>query len=172
MGFPRSSVGKESACSAGDPGFDLGVGKIPWRRAWQPTPVFLSGESHGQRSLVHGVAELDMTEQLTLSRFTFCFMSPRGICIRFVHWVFLRIIRCQLHLGQCCYNVNFLVLPWPSLPIWLWGMLPGNVYFNVLPLSIPQVWGTNWNTYRDWESHFNEGSKLSEMWLEGTWCPI
>ena len=28
------------------------VGKIPWRRAWQPTPIFLPGESHGQRSLV------------------------------------------------------------------------------------------------------------------------
>ena len=33
-------------------GFDLWVRKIPWRRAWQPTPVFLPGESHGQRSLV------------------------------------------------------------------------------------------------------------------------
>ena len=32
--------------------FDLWVGKIPWRRAWQPTPVFLPGESHGQRNLV------------------------------------------------------------------------------------------------------------------------
>ena len=36
-------------------------GKIPWRRAWQPTPVFLPGESHGQRSLagcmVHGVTK-------------------------------------------------------------------------------------------------------------------
>ena len=31
--------------------FDPWVGKIPWRRAWQPTPVFLPGESHGQRSL-------------------------------------------------------------------------------------------------------------------------
>ena len=29
----------------------ISVGKIPWRRAWQPTPVFLPGESHGQRSL-------------------------------------------------------------------------------------------------------------------------
>ena len=28
------------------------VGKIPWRRAWQPTPVFLPGKAHGQRSLV------------------------------------------------------------------------------------------------------------------------
>ena len=33
-------------------GFDPLVGKIPWRRAWQPTLVFLPGESHGQRSLV------------------------------------------------------------------------------------------------------------------------
>ena len=33
------------------PGFDPWVGKIPWRRAWQPTLVFLLGESHGQRSL-------------------------------------------------------------------------------------------------------------------------
>ena len=32
--------------------FDSWVRKIPWRRAWQPTPVFLPGESHGQRSLV------------------------------------------------------------------------------------------------------------------------
>jgi len=32
-------------------GFDPWVGKIPWRRAWQPTPVFFPGESHRQRSL-------------------------------------------------------------------------------------------------------------------------
>ena len=33
------------------PGFDPWVGKFPWRRAWQPTPVFLPGESHGQSSV-------------------------------------------------------------------------------------------------------------------------
>ena len=33
-------------------GFDPWVGKSPWRRTWQPTPIFLPGESHGQRSLV------------------------------------------------------------------------------------------------------------------------
>ena len=36
----------------GWPGFDLWVRKIPWRRKWQPTPVFLPGQSHGQRNLV------------------------------------------------------------------------------------------------------------------------
>jgi len=34
------------------PGFDPSVGEIPWRRAWDPTPVFLRGEFHGQRNLV------------------------------------------------------------------------------------------------------------------------
>ena len=34
------------------PGFDPWVGKIPWRRKWQPTPVFLPGKSYGQRRLV------------------------------------------------------------------------------------------------------------------------
>ena len=62
---------KESSCSAGDAGdtrrgFNPWVGKIPQRRAWQPTPVFLPGESHGQRSLVgyspQGGKESDMTE--------------------------------------------------------------------------------------------------------------
>ena len=42
-------VKNPSACRT--PGFDPWVGKIPWRRAWQPTPLFLPGESHGQRSL-------------------------------------------------------------------------------------------------------------------------
>ena len=52
------------------PGFDPWVGKTPWRRAWQPTLVFLPGESHGQRSLVGyspwGHRESDMTEQLSI----------------------------------------------------------------------------------------------------------
>ena len=45
------------------------VGKVPWRRKWQPTPVFLPGKSHVQRSLVgysrKGCKESDMTEQLS-----------------------------------------------------------------------------------------------------------
>ena len=47
LGLPGGSDGKESACNVGRPGFDPWVGKNPWRRAWQPTPVFLPGESHG-----------------------------------------------------------------------------------------------------------------------------
>ena len=43
--------GKESACSAGDLGLVPELGRLPWRKAWQPTPVFLPGESHGWRIL-------------------------------------------------------------------------------------------------------------------------
>ena len=53
------------------PGFDPWVRKILWRRPWQPTPVFLLGESHGLRSLAGyspwDCEESDTTEQLTLS---------------------------------------------------------------------------------------------------------
>ena len=49
--------------------FDPWFGKFPWRRRWQPTPVFLPGEFHGQRSLVtyslRGCKESDTTEQLS-----------------------------------------------------------------------------------------------------------
>ena len=45
-------MGKVSACSAGDPGSVPVLGRSPWRSKWQPIPVFLPGESHGQRSLV------------------------------------------------------------------------------------------------------------------------
>ena len=46
------SASKESACNAGDLGSIPGLGRFPLRRIWQPTPVFLPGESQGQRSLV------------------------------------------------------------------------------------------------------------------------
>ena len=49
-GIPRWHSGK--ATDAGDAGLIPGSGKIPWRRKWQPTPIFLPGESHGQRNLV------------------------------------------------------------------------------------------------------------------------
>ena len=69
MGFPGGASGKGPACQCRrfkKCEFDLWGRKIPWRRAWQPTPVFLPGESHGQRSLKcyspWGHKELDTTE--------------------------------------------------------------------------------------------------------------
>ena len=48
--FPGGSVAKNTTANSGNR-FNLWVGKIPWRRKWQSTPVFLPGKSHWQRSL-------------------------------------------------------------------------------------------------------------------------
>jgi len=63
-GFPGGASVKNLPANAGDTrgrGFSPWVGKISWGRAWQPTPVLLSAESHGQRNLtgytVHGVTK-------------------------------------------------------------------------------------------------------------------
>ena len=60
--------GKESSYQCGGCRFSPWVGKIPWRMKWEPTPGFLPGNSHGQRSLAGcspwGREELDTTERL------------------------------------------------------------------------------------------------------------
>ena len=54
-GFPGGVVVKNPPANAGDrQRFSPWVRKIPWRRAWQPTPAFLPGESHGQANLSMG----------------------------------------------------------------------------------------------------------------------
>ena len=74
--LPRWLSSRESACNAGDAGdrhkwlgLDPWVRKIPWVRAWQPTPEFLPRKSHGQRSLVGysawGHKESNTTEVLS-----------------------------------------------------------------------------------------------------------
>ena len=70
LGFPGGTSGKEPTCQCRSHKrcrSDPWVGKIPCRRAWQPTPVFLPGESHGQRSLAvynpQGHKNLDTAEE-------------------------------------------------------------------------------------------------------------
>ena len=72
LGFPGGARGKEPSCQCRRHkrlGFDSWVRKIPWRRAWQPTPAFLPGEAHGLRSLAGyspwGRKESDTTERLS-----------------------------------------------------------------------------------------------------------
>ena len=68
---------KNPPANVGDTGdtFDPWVGKIPWRRKWQPTPVFFPGPSDGQRSFVGyspwGCKEADPTERLSVHTYTY-----------------------------------------------------------------------------------------------------
>ena len=77
LGLPRWFSGKEPACQCRRHkrcGFNPWVRKIPWSRRWQPTPVSLPGESHGQRSLAgyspRDRKELDRTELLNTDTHT------------------------------------------------------------------------------------------------------
>ena len=67
-GLPRWDHGKEFTCQCRRCKLDLWVRKIPWRRKWQPNPVFLPRESYGQKSLVAhspwGCKESNTTEHV------------------------------------------------------------------------------------------------------------
>ena len=76
MDFPGGSDSKESTCNV-RPGLNPWVGKIPWSRAWQPTPVFLPGESPRQGT-VYGVAKLDTTEHLSTAQ------HAQVICVYYI----------------------------------------------------------------------------------------
>jgi len=52
LGFPGGPSGNPTTNTGDIRDGDLIPGKIPWRTKWQPTPAFLPGEPHGQRSLV------------------------------------------------------------------------------------------------------------------------
>ena len=90
-------VVKNLSANAGDgrePRFSPWVGKVPWRRKWQPIPVFLPGESHGQRRLdgwidwaclqvIHDVDHLFMLLTITLIPLVMCQYKSFA---HFFHW--------------------------------------------------------------------------------------
>ena len=81
-GLPRWPSSKESACQRKRCKFNPWIRKIPWRRKWQSTPVFLLGKCHGQRSLARyspwGHTESDTTEQLSTH-------THQGLNLSFMH---------------------------------------------------------------------------------------
>ena len=93
LGFPVAQMVKNLSAMQ-----ETQVRKIPWRRKWQYTPVFLPGKSHGQRSLVGhsqwGHKELDMTEQLTL-------MESAQTHVQLSQWCHPNISSSTTHFSSC-----------------------------------------------------------------------
>ena len=84
LGLPWWCRQWRTCLQCGRPRFDPWVGKIPWRRKWQPTPVFLPRESHGQRGAgwvtVHGLCkESDTTKRLTRTHHSLLICSVDGL---------------------------------------------------------------------------------------------
>ena len=119
-GFPGVASGIEPACQCGRHkrhGFDSWVRKIPWRRAFQPTPVFMPGESYGQRS--HRVAK-SWTRLKWLSRHAQLYSQ---------HWVITLSHRWSLTWSRSL-NINWSGSGYQSVtrrPPWLSGSGMGQV---------------------------------------------
>ena len=87
------------------PGFNPRVRKIPWRRKWQPTPVFLPGEFHGQITLagysLWSQKESDMTERLTLTPAICKFSSRHTLALQKHVWKRVNTWKNFLHAHKC-----------------------------------------------------------------------
>ena len=125
---------------AGDLGSIPGCGKIPWRRKWQPTPVFLPGESHGRRSLV-GYSPRGRKESDTIELLHFHFHTPNILVSNWGVSLGHILLLCSFFSCFCCcrnyvlgvlcvFDVNFRVLihpieappEWWRFSLWLeWG---------------------------------------------------
>ena len=99
--------------------FDPWVGKIPWSRKWRPTPVFLPGESHGQRSLMGyspaGHIELDMTEHTyTHSIFPLYFINKHRDSCSWVTNTETHKTSVQFSSVQSLSRVQLFATPWTA----------------------------------------------------------
>ena len=112
-GLPRWLGGKEAACQCRRRRMDPWVGKIPWRRKWQPTPVFLPGKSHGQRRLA-GYSQVPLSEHThthTHTHTTICMplyvtalasrLKSLQISLHLQEYLFMQIF-------ECCKDAGYL----------------------------------------------------------------
>ena len=114
LGFPGGSEGKESAQQCRGPGFDPLVGKIPWRREWQPTSIFLPEEFHGQKSLAgYSPWGCRIRHDWVTNTFIFIFLSctSRALLIIRIKKFFKT---CWISTCLILYNIPLLcqTLPW------------------------------------------------------------
>ena len=132
LGLARCS-GKESACQCRRHRrhrFDPRVGKIPWRRKWQPTPVFLPGKSHGQRSLV-GYSPRGHKESSVAER-THTYARTHRLQWDTDHYKQLPQINTQLS------NKEFATMPWHNCVLKQSSMLVRGLWDSLNSLRVSQ----------------------------------
>ena len=150
--------------------FDPWVGKIPWSRKWQPAPVFLPGESHGQRSLVGyslwGHRESDLTERLRLST------AHSDCCEAVPHWSF------HLHLSnneQCWETFHVAVGH-----VYVFLFFFSEIHDLLFLMWIARMQGTvrvnssRWWCGQDWTGVWTQWLLIYPVLLSSWWsnCPV
>ena len=123
------------------------VGKIPWRRAWQPTPVLLPGESHGQRSLVGyslwGCRELDTNERQTLTHIHNYLLCSNKCLIN----IFLIIFKVKFNSKAIICKSVYSFLSFCVASTWRHLF-----YYQFLPVSVVNMEDINLNKNRNQKS--------------------
>ena len=137
LGFPAGSDGKESACNVGDmgliPGLERSPGELLIGVAWLPTPVFLPGEFHGQRSLV-GYSPWDCKESVMTEQLQFHLQNFQSNSIfwngRTTHVPIgsLEMLELQRWTGQ------------PALPVWSHGRFRFIINTGEVGSGLPAQW--------------------------------
>ena len=179
---PNKLKKENSPANAGDikdTGFDPWVMKIPWRKSWKPTPVFLPGESHRQRSLAGyspwGLQESDTTQWLTHMKGPRCYA-------RWVGW--------SLSFGAVCYRFCFCFIGlvsilerlfWDQNRGWIrdsetsWGVTAmcqvkeGECVNWERGAGCAQVKGEEGFGWRDLGGRLTEPENQSDMEVKGSW---
>ena len=130
-------------------GFNLWVRKIPWRREWIPTSIFLPGEFNGQRSLASakgqtGLSDLHFTYSLKYVLLNFCFEFFS--CLNLIHWQSLSSLGLCFDLSRS--NTQAIIFN-PDLHIAVartFQMPAGQLPSSVL-LTLPTPWGLFWTLF-------------------------
>ena len=160
----------------GRPWFDPWVGKIPWRRKWQPTPVSLPGKFHGQRSLA-GYSPWGHKESDTIEWLHFHFSLSRSkrqqnMCICF-HWyvctevyAYILWLKFVSKLWEAEAQREVKRLPWgyTASKGWLRDLPKGGLLQNCVSLFIlltVKCWRKAWFKMGAWELPCGSNSRVS-----------
>ena len=154
-GFPRWHGGKESTCQCRRGGFSPRVGKVPWRKKWQLTPVLLPGQSRGQRRLADysrwGHKEWDTIEWLSTHTHLFFCTSLLGEGEALLH--------------HCKIEVDIQVLHLFSLDSWPRGSCSGWRWEFQFSMWSPLTLQLEWPCYQG-QGHWLARSRSTGHWWE------
>ena len=126
------------------PGFDPWVGKILWRRKWQPTPVFLPGEFHGQRSLVR----LQSIQSMVLQRIGHDWVTNSWLPVK--NYSFYNSYAVKL------LRFKFKIIKWVKI-IEVVPIIEGDIYW-IYKTCMLQKWRTPFgpmSTWKDVQHHLS-----------------
>ena len=139
--FPDGSAGKESSCQCRRHrrhGFNPWVRKIPWKREWQPTPVFSPGECHGQRSLASYIGLQRVGHKLATKTPKQIFVCFWVIFMSYMKYLFIYFAHCFF----CFKKLLYLDIVWYKLQTYV-----SPLFFCLIFLAMQKIFSISYNIF-------------------------